>query len=75
MKKKKMAINIAIVAALIVLLTPIRVGLKDGGSIRYQSLVFQVTKIHQFVDDDVTDYIDGLEVRILGMTIYRKTNE
>ena len=75
MKKKKMVIVIAIVIALVALLTPIRMNLKDGGSVRYKSLVYEVTKIHRFAPeaDDVKPYIDGGEVRILGMTIYKVT--
>lgn len=51
--------------------------LKDGGSVRYKSLVYEVTKIHQLAleVDGVKPYIDGLEVKILGITVYRETNE
>lgn len=75
--KKKTFIIIAIIVVLVILLVPVRMNLKDGGSIRYKSLVYEVTKIHQLVAeiDGVKPYIDGFEVKILGMTIYRKTNE
>lgn len=75
MKKKKMVIVIAIVITLMALLTPIRMNLKDGGSVRYKSLVYEVTKIHRFAPeaDGVKPYIDGFEVKILGMTIYKVT--
>ena len=76
MKKKRFAI-IAIIVVLVILLTPIRMNLKDGGSVRYKSLVYEVTKIHQLAleAEGVKPYIDGFEVKILGMTIYRETNE
>ena len=76
MKKKRFAI-IAIIVVLLILLTPIRMNLKDGGSVRYKSLVYEVTKIHQLAPEaeGVKPYIDGFEVKILGMTIYRETNE
>ena len=75
MKKKIFAI-LAIVV-LVILLTPIRMNLKDGGSVRYKSLVYEVTKIHQLAPevDGVKPYIDGFEVKILGMTVYREINE
>ena len=40
-------------------------------------MVYEVTKIHQLAPDvdGVKPYIDGFEVKILGMTVYRKTNE
>lgn len=58
-------------------MTPIRMNLKDGGSVRYKSLVYEVTKIHQLAPEveGVKPNIDGFEVKILGMTVYRETNE
>lgn len=60
-----------------ILLTPIRMNIKDGGSVSYKSLVYEITKIHQLAPDanDVKPYIDGLEIKILGITVYRVTNE
>lgn len=76
MKKKKAAIVIAVVIVLVALLFPVRMNLKDGGSVRYKSLVYEVTKIHQLADvDGVKPYIDGFEIKIFGMTVYRETNE
>ena len=76
MKKKTLAVT-AIIVVLVILLTPIRMNLKDGGSVRYKSMVYEVTKIHQLTPevDGVKPYIDGFEVKILGMTVYRETNE
>ena len=70
MKKKKLYI-IAIILVLVILLVPIRMNLKDGGSVRYKSLIYEITRIHQLAPevDAVKPYIDGLEVKILGMTI------
>jgi len=75
--KKKIFAAIAIVIVLLILLTPIRMNLKDGGSVRYKSLVYEVTRIHELapIEDEAKTYIDGLEIKILGMTIYRETNE
>ena len=76
MKKKTFA-AIAIIIVLVILLTPIRMNLKDGGSVRYKSLVYEFTKIHQLAPDvdGVKPCIDGFEVKILGMTVYRETNQ
>jgi len=75
--KKKVFVGIVAIAVLLVLFTPVRMNLKDGGSVRYKSLVYEVTKIHQFAPDieGVKPYIDGLEIKVLGATIYRETNE
>ena len=71
--KKKFFVVIAIIA--VILLTPVRMNLKDGGSVMYKALVYEVTKIHQFSSevDGLKPYIDGFEIKILGMTVYRET--
>lgn len=75
--KKKVFVRIVAIAVLLILFTPVRMNLKDGGSVRYKSLVYEVTKIHQFAPDieSVKPYIDGFEIQVLGVTIYRETNE
>ena len=77
MKKKTFAVIAVIIVALVILLTSIRMNLKDGGSVRYKSLIYEVTKIHKLSPDvdGVKPYIDGFEVKILGITIYRETDE
>ena len=73
--KKKFFVVIAIIV--VILLTPVRMNLKDGGSVRYKALVYEATKIHQFVPevDGLKPYIDGFEIKILGMTVYREIYE
>lgn len=75
--KKKAIFVIAAILIMAILLAPVRMRLKDGGSVRYKSLVYEVTKIHRLTPaaDGVKPYIDGLEVKIFGMTVYRETNE
>ncbi len=73
--EKKRFIVIAIIFVLVFLLTPIRINLKDGGSVRYKALVYEVTKIHTMEENDAKPYIDGIEVKILGITVYRETNK
>ena len=66
-----------IIIALVILLTPVRMNLKDGGSVVYKSLVYEVTKLHRISPDpnDTKTHIDGLNVKIFGITVYRETNE
>lgn len=75
MKKKKLA-TFLVIAIIVVLLFPIRMNLKDGGSVRYKSLVYEITKIHQFSPDldGVKPYVVGLEINFFGMTIYKVLN-
>lgn len=76
MKKKTVAVIIAILV-LTALLFPIRMNLKDGGSVRYKALAYEVTKIHRLAPDAGGEkpFIEGLEIKILGMTVYQETNE
>lgn len=63
-----------IIILLVILLFPIRLNFKDGGSYSYKSVVYEVTKIHQLspVIEGGEPYIDGLEINILGITVYKK---
>ena len=73
MKKTKLFI---IILVLIILFIPLRFNLKDGGSVVYKSLVYEVTKIHALnYPDGAKPYIEGIEVKIFGITVYRQTNE
>ena len=75
--KKKLLVIAANLLVIVILFTPVRLAIKDGGSVRWQALVYSVTKIHQLnpASDDTKPYIDGWEVKLLGMTVYRETNE
>lgn len=74
--KKKRIIIIVIIIVLFIFLTPIRMSLKDGGSVRYKSLVYEVTKIHQLTPDIDAEkpYIDGFEIKVFGVTVYREVD-
>lgn len=48
--------------------------LKDGGSIRFKSLLYSVTKINRLNEDINSENIKGWEVEILNMKIYSNIN-
>ena len=58
-------------------INPCSYELKRRRKCRYKALVYEVTKIHRLAPevDGVKPYIDGFEIKILGMTVYRETNE
>lgn len=74
---KKLWKIIAIIIVLALLLTPIRIYLKDGRTACYAAILYQVTKIHslKMEYDSANPYIEGFEVRILGIPIYREIYE
>ena len=69
--KKKVMIGICVLLA-IVLLVPIPMRLKDGGTVVYHAVLYQVEEVHRLgaVDTAEDEYLEGMIVRILGMEIY-----
>lgn len=73
---KKKVIIISVIIILVVLLFPIRNQLKDGGSIQYKSLTYEITKVHSLMPEEaektgkVKPYNDGYVIKILGFEIY-----
>ena len=78
--KKKIVIGI-VVFVMLVLLVPIRLQMKDGGSVQYKAVLYTVTKYHQItmeMDDEnegIIDsgHLDGWGIEILGIEIFNNT--
>ena len=68
--KKKAMIGICVLLA-IVLLVPIPMRLKDGGTVVYRAILYQVEDVHRLgaVDTAGDEYLEGMIVRILGMEV------
>lgn len=69
--KKKAMIGICVLLAT-VLLVPIPMRLKDGGTVVYHAVLYQVEDVHRLaaVDTAEDEYLEGMIVRILGMEVY-----
>ena len=74
---KKKVIIVLIVAFLLILIFPIRLQLKDGGTVEYKALLYKVSKVSRLIsieemeaEGKVKDYDKGIIVEILGMTVY-----
>ena len=72
MKKKNIIIIFLIIFVL--MLIPIPVRLKDGGSVEYKALLYKYTKIHRLQEKSITGYEDGWELKILGIRVGSKIN-
>ena len=67
--KKKTIIIVCVVVAMLVLLVPIPMHLKDGGSVKYSALLYSVTDVHRL--NPVTDgYEEGTIIKFLGFEVY-----
>lgn len=67
--KKKVCI-IAIIIFLLILLIPIPLHYKDGGTVEYKAILYSVKNNHYMTDGG---NMIGTEVRILWFTVYDDT--
>ncbi len=74
--KKKIVICIAIVVAL-VLLIPIPMRLKDGGSVVYQAVLYSVKDVHSLNPDmeSGAPYKEGIVIKVLGVKIFDNVHD
>ena len=56
------------------MLIPIPNRLKDGGSVEYNAILYQYTKIHRLSEKSYTGYEDGWKLRILGIQVGGEIN-
>ena len=72
MKKKTIIVMIFVV--LLILLVPIPMHLKDGGTVEYKSLLYKISKVHSLTSREEMEnrkqYNEGIIVEILGFVIY-----
>ncbi len=74
--KQNKPLTAILICILILLLIPIRTQYEDGGSIGYKAALYEVIKLHELGgNDDTNPYIEGIEIKILGIPVYRNTNE
>ena len=71
MKKR---ILIVITILLIIMLIPMKNRLKDGGSIQYKAILYDITKVHRLNENSSTGYDDGLIVKVFGIQVYNVIN-
>lgn len=63
--KKKIIIIACVI--LVIMLIPVRLQLKDGGTVEYKSILYKVSKVHRTIDNG---FDIGIEIEILGFKIY-----
>ena len=69
--KKKVIIGLCILLV-IILLIPIPKRLKDGGTVVYNAILYQVEDVRR-IDPEATsedDYLEGTIIKILGIEVY-----
>ncbi len=69
MKKKIIIVTIVI---FIIMLIPFPRQLKDGGSLEYRAVLYNITKIHRLNIQSTNGYEDGWKIEILGIVFYER---
>ena len=67
--KKKLIAAVCILLA-VILLVPIPMRLKDGGTVKYQAVLYTVSDVQRLTPSEADGYEDGIIIEILGMQIY-----
>ena len=65
---KKLLAGICLVLAL-VLLIPVPLRLKDGGSVEYRAVLYSVTDVHRLAPELESGYLEGTVIEILGIAM------
>ena len=68
--KKNLIISIFVLIALLVLVFPKVDALNDGGTKKYKSLIYEITKVHKIKDDSLNEFYEGTVVKIFGKEVY-----
>lgn len=73
--RAKRILSAVLLLALLVVLFPISIRYKDGGSVGYRSILclYEVRDWHQMAPLEQGGYIEGWTVEILGKEIYNNT--
>ena len=72
MKRSKWLIPLIIILA--ILFTPIPLRMKDGGSVTYTAITYQVTDYHRHAEvDGIGGYTEGFRLVIFGFEVFEHT--
>lgn len=68
--KKKVIIGLCTLLTIILLL-PIPLHLKDGGTVEYKAVLYSVQRVHKLGSvDSVQKYLEGTVVKVLGFEVF-----
>ncbi|MDO4501480.1 MAG: hypothetical protein Q4B60_09465 [Erysipelotrichaceae bacterium] len=62
-----------ILLILLICLIPVPLRLKDGGTVVYKAILYQVEDIHRILSEN--EYMDGLIIRVLGFEVYNNLHK
>ena len=71
--KKKVMLAVGILLA-VILLVPVPLRCKDGGSIEYHAILYSVTDWHVREGREDSGSIEGITIEILGIEVFDNAN-
>lgn len=75
---KKKWIKMLCVAIALILLFPVPIKFKDGGTVEYTAILYKVSDVHSLAHpEDVEkgqEFYEGIIIEILGFQIYNNVN-
>ena len=72
MKKK---LIIILIVLFLILLVPIPFHLKDGGTVEYRALTYQISNVHKINTSSKSGYDTGVIIKILGIKVFDSVKE
>ena len=73
MKGKAIAIGLLLLG--FILLIPIPLRYKDGGTVEYRALLYSVYDVHRLAIEPVGGYDEGIIVEVLGFEVYNSVDK
>ena len=75
--KNKTLMIVGIIVLLLILLFPIRLQLRDGGTVEYKALLYKVSKVSRLIsieemeaEGKIKEYDKGIVIEVLGFEIF-----
>lgn len=72
--KKKLILTVAAVLLLAVLLIPLPLRLKDGGTVIWQAVLYSVSDVHSMTGEEESRagklYYEGIIIKIFGIEVF-----
>ncbi len=75
MKKNKKITIIFIIFIIVILFIPKKTMLWDGRTVKYKSLIYEITKYHRLDNNYKSGYNNGLKIKLFGITVYNNFKE
>ena len=67
---KKKIVMIICVLLVVALLVPIPLRMKDGGTVKYQAVLYSVSDVHRLAPSEDGGYKEGIIIEIWGMQVF-----